>query len=227
MKILSWNCNGKFREKYKYLLPYCADVYIIAECENPAASNDKDYRAFAANGFWNEQTKDKGLGVFAHGKTELNSLHSSYEDKSFLPVIANESVKIVGVWTVPPYTKRFSDYIEHNADNFGGNTVLMGDFNSNQNMAWDKRSSALHKECVEKLETVGMLSMYHRNYGEKQGEESIPTFYMYRHKDKGFHIDHCFARPEYVKKFEVLSSEDWLKYSDHMPLLIEIIDSQK
>ena len=27
MKILSWNCNGKFREKYKEILKYNADIY--------------------------------------------------------------------------------------------------------------------------------------------------------------------------------------------------------
>ena len=29
MKILSWNCNCKFREKFKEIIKYNADVYVI------------------------------------------------------------------------------------------------------------------------------------------------------------------------------------------------------
>lgn len=36
MRIVSWNCNGKFREKYRYLLKLQADILVIQECENPS-----------------------------------------------------------------------------------------------------------------------------------------------------------------------------------------------
>ena len=36
MKIISWNCNGKFREKFSAILEEDADIYVIQECENPA-----------------------------------------------------------------------------------------------------------------------------------------------------------------------------------------------
>ena len=38
MKIISWNCNGKFREKFKDILEEDADMYVICECENPSES---------------------------------------------------------------------------------------------------------------------------------------------------------------------------------------------
>ena len=41
MKIVSWNCNGSFRETIKFILDedsktyLDADIYVICECENP------------------------------------------------------------------------------------------------------------------------------------------------------------------------------------------------
>ena len=41
MKIMSWNCNGSFRDSIKEInrkdskLYVDADIYVICECENP------------------------------------------------------------------------------------------------------------------------------------------------------------------------------------------------
>ncbi len=34
MKIVSWNCNGKFREKFFVLQKPDADIYVVQECGN-------------------------------------------------------------------------------------------------------------------------------------------------------------------------------------------------
>ena len=39
MRIVSWNCNNKFREKYKEVLALKADVYVIAEPKRPSADS--------------------------------------------------------------------------------------------------------------------------------------------------------------------------------------------
>ena len=33
MRIVFWNCNGAFRNKYEYVKKFRADLYIIAESE--------------------------------------------------------------------------------------------------------------------------------------------------------------------------------------------------
>ena len=34
MRIITWNCNGALRKKFKGLLDYNADLLVIQECEN-------------------------------------------------------------------------------------------------------------------------------------------------------------------------------------------------
>lgn len=46
-------------------------------------------------------------------------------------------------------------------------------------------------------------STYHYLNNEKQGEESQPTFFMYRHLDKPFHLDHVFAKKGRIDDLQI------------------------
>ena len=35
MKLISWNCNRAFRQKYSCLESYCADIIVAPESESP------------------------------------------------------------------------------------------------------------------------------------------------------------------------------------------------
>ena len=62
MKIISWNCKGKFREKFKEIIKEDADIYVICECENPACSESEEYKKFAGYNYaWLEITTLKVL----------------------------------------------------------------------------------------------------------------------------------------------------------------------
>ena len=55
-----------------------------------------------------------------------------------------------------------------------------------------------------------------------QGEEAHPTFYLYKQKDKPYHIDYCFASKDLAERLydlEIGSYEQWIKYSDHVPMI--------
>ena len=67
MKIITWNCNGKFHESFKEIIKEDADIYVIQECGNPRESKWDDYREFASNHFWVGENKHKGLAIFARG----------------------------------------------------------------------------------------------------------------------------------------------------------------
>ena len=59
MKIVSWNCNCKFREKFAKIRDLDADVYIIQECENPAGYKGTDYDHFAKDHIWTGDNMNK------------------------------------------------------------------------------------------------------------------------------------------------------------------------
>ena len=47
MKVISWNANCKFRDKYHLLSDF--DMAVVQECEDPARCNDLGYKSWASN----------------------------------------------------------------------------------------------------------------------------------------------------------------------------------
>jgi exonuclease III len=73
------------------------------------------------------------------------------------------------------------------------------------------------------LENKNIFSSYHLFHKKIQGKETHPTLYMYRHQDKPYHIDYCFASADLIKKLtsvEVGAHSNWSKHSDHTPLIV-------
>lgn len=66
------------------------------------------------------------------------------------------------------------------------------------------------------------IYIYHQLTGEKEGEETKPTFYMYKHLDKPYHVDHIFMSSDKIKDLEICDADKWLHLSDHVPLIFEI-----
>ena len=141
--------------------------------------------------------------------------------RNFLSVKVNDCFDLVAVWACKPYIEEYYIYQYINIANFNMQTIIIGDFNSNA--IWDgKHDTRTHSAVVQKLNEIGLVSAYHYISGETQGFETLPTFYLYRHPDKGYHIDHCFAAAPNIKDYRVLYSMEWLEQSDHMPILLEI-----
>ena len=74
-----------------------------------------------------------------------------------------------------------------------------------------------------------MQSIYHQKFGIKHGEEKQPTLYLLKKKEKPYHIDYCFSSKSlFTKKttFEIGKYEDWIEFSDHMPIIIDNLNVQ-
>jgi exonuclease III len=221
MKIISWNCHGKFRSKFPLLQEFAADLFIIQECENPQ-KHKEDFAPLEMAYLWRGEKDHKGLGIFARPGVEIKeNPWESYCLRNFLPVRVNDSFDLLGVWACAPYIEEYYIYQAINYHHYRGDTVIMGDFNSNAK--WDKKhGKRSHSAIVESLEKLGLVPAYHYCAREAQGQESKNTFYLHFDKAKGYHIDHCFAAPERIVDFVLPEEEPWLRYSDHLPLLLEI-----
>ena len=231
MKIISWNCNGKFSTKFPAILEEDADIYVIQECENPLIIDSEEYVDFASNYFWVGENQYYGLGIFAKDNVKLELM--DLDDKGFryfIPVNVNDDFNLLGVWTNPNmegtktiyYPKEITNYYEEHKDSgfFNEDMIICGDFNC------DVRLKGTHArnvyEVIEKLSQCGLVDIYHYLTSEKEGEETKPTFYMYRHLNKPYHLDHIFSSSDKIKDFEIGDADKWLQLSDHVPLIFEI-----
>ncbi len=223
MKIISWNCNGKFREKFEQIILENADIYVIQECENPVECKNDKYREFAQNYIWTGKNNNKGLGIFASKNIKLNKNNwNTYCLRNFISANVDGKFDLIGVWACEPYIEEYYIYQNINFDKYNENTIIIGDFNSNK--IWDKSNKERnHSNVVNILKEKNLSSAYHYCFKEQQGEEKQKTFYLYRHLDNGYHIDHCFIRKERIKQYKILFNEKWLEYSDHIPIMLEII----
>lgn len=232
MKIITWNANSHFSEKFPAILEEDADIYVIQECENPKIVNSKEYDEFAFNYYWVGENQYYGLGIFAKDNVKLELV--DLDDKGlryFIPVCVNDDFNLLGVWTNPDmegnkvihYPKEITKYYEEHKDSgfFNEDMIVCGDFNCDVRLA-DKCHGKNVLEMAEKLSEKGLVDAYHYLNCELQGEESIATFYWYRKLDKPFHLDHVFSSPGKVKDLQIGDADKWLKLSDHMPLTFEI-----
>lgn len=221
MKIITWNCNGRFRDKYKKIRELDADIYIIQECENPEEYTDTGYKKFASNYLWTGDLKYKGLGIFAKDNIKLELLPYNDNAKHFIPCRVDNLFNLLGVWTMSPYVEQAHDFYESNKELFNEYLVMCGDFNSS--VVFDNR----HKKksfamLLNKYQKHRLYDSYHYLTKEKQGKETKSTFYLARHLNKNYHLDHVFTAPFLIKDLEILDHYKWINESDHLPIVFEI-----
>jgi exonuclease III len=226
-----------FRKKADLILSYKPDILVVPECEHP------DKLLFPANTtkptdiLWFGKNQNKGLAIFSYCNFRFKLLENYNCDLQWIIPIAVSGgafdFNLFAIWANNPGDKD-GPYVEQiwkallHYDNLltNTNTILIGDFNSNT--IWDrKHSKSNHSNVVEVLERKGIVSVYHLHHNHLQGEELHPTLYMYRHKDKPYHIDYCFVSNDMAEKLQSVEIGDydfWSKYSDHVPVIVKFED---
>lgn len=145
--------------------------------------------------------------------------------KFFISCRVENQFNLIGTWCHGANSPTFGyigqlwKYIQINKQQFG-QSIIAGDFNSNK--IWDRWDRWWnHSDVVRELEEIGILSIYHKHFIENQGEETSPTFYLYRKNDKPYHIDYIFASDNLIDKildFKIGCLDNFLEFSDHAPI---------
>lgn len=234
MKIITWNCNMAFRKKASFIHTQKPDILIIVECEHPDKLIYLEDTPKPTDYLWFGKKQHKGLAIFSYSTYRFRVLPNHNEDyKMIIPIEVTGgkyNFNLFLIWAFNPddkdgrYITQIWKAIAYYDELLTSSpTMLIGDFNSNT--IWDKDKTKLgsHSSVVKQLEDKGIYSTYHSHYNQMQGKEEHPTFYMYRHSDKPYHIDYCFVSNSLLAKLRTVEIGDydyWSKYSDHVPLIV-------
>lgn len=232
---MTWNCRGGFRRKLDRLASLAPDVAVV--CEAPVA-NPYVSALLAGSVSWHSAgaNAEKGLAVagfrgqFASVAPEPLGLCSWG-----VGVAGADGPGVLGVWSVPAPGRRYGDEVlavidAHAEWIAGGNVAVAGDFNIDAHGVGNGgRGAKLFADIVRRLAALGLVSAYHAWTGEDFGSESRMTHYHLRKPDRGFHIDFCFVPTAWsgvIRGVSIGAPEDWLPYSDHMPLLVDLAGAE-
>jgi exonuclease III len=222
-----------FRKKANFILAEKPDILIIPECEHPDKLIFKPGTKIPNAIIWQGSNKNKGLGVFSYGTYNLKLLDIHNPDiKTILPISVtgpSYSFILLAIWAYHPQDREYNyigqvwkaiHYYEELLKS--ENIIMAGDFNSNA--IWDKlHRKSNHSMVVEKLIGLNIFSTYHQFKNQVQGSEQHPTFFLYRHKNKPYHIDYCFASSHLLselKDVKIGTHNKWATHSDHNPVII-------
>lgn len=224
-----------FRNKAEYILPFLPDILVVPECEHIDKIQFPKAFKQQADKLWFGTNQHKGLGIFSFGKFKLTALDIHNPDyKMIVPIAVTNGqfeCNLFAVWANNPADKD-GHYVTQvwKAINYYDAlltekpVLLVGDFNSNA--IWDYKNGRIgdHSSVARFLEERNIFSAYHIYHQQERGKEEHPTWYMYRHQDKPYHLDYCFASGSFIDKLvsvEVGDFDAWTAHSDHVPIIVQ------
>ena len=225
MRLVTWNCNMAWARKSAFLLAMRPDIVVLQEC------SERDARASGARHlFWTGSNPHKGLAVLVYGDLEARVDPCATTSLPwFLPVTIANRISLLAIWSCVKswrirYVKLSHQIVDQSKVFLGSAPIAIATGDLNSNTIWDGEHGDLSHSClVARLETLGLTSAYHAMTGESQGEETQPTQFMYRHRDKAFHLDYTFATVSLLSSASLTVGDpgQWLSLSDHMPLVLD------
>lgn len=235
MRVVTWNCNMALHNKVDRLMSLAPDVAIIPECAKPEVLRRKAPSFAYSDSEWEGWHPDKGLGVFTFGGLSLKR-HDSWETRFpiFLPVEVRgaANLNLLAVWAFKAGERPIvvqnpgttSQALRHYASFLLAEpSIVAGDFNAG--VVWDaKHRQGPFCEVDAALRGMGLTSAYHSTHRVRFGSETHPTFFQYRDLRKPYHFDYVYVPVQICESAAsviVGGPTEWLRDSDHMPLVVE------
>lgn len=229
MRLVTWYCcRGAFATKAPLLDQLSADVAVIQECARPAEESDTR--------LWFGDNPRQGIAIVSANGYKLRPQPVLPDIPKYcipIEVYGPECFILLAVWSKTGQVFRYVRGVVKAVEAYKSSiekhpTVVMGDTNSNA--IWDRQhpKHLNHSALVGLLGSLGIESSYHKFFGEAFGAETRPTCYLYWKEHKPYHIDYCFVPKTWLDRIrlvEVGSYENWKTYSDHRPLLVDLMDS--
>ncbi len=225
MRIVAWNCCGKFSAKYEHLEDLDFDVAVVAEC-GPLSVDASRPRDLTYELVQPIAGSHKHLGVFARDPWRVAPDREIPSAPWLLPmrVTGPHAFTVLGFWGADPgrfgpYPAQLRRVLEEVLPGLDGDVVVAGDFNAP--IASTHRA---HAENVALLAQHGLVSAYDATRDEDEPIE--PTYYHQMREDQPFHIDHVFVPQTWTRGLSMTVGRyaEWVssKRSDHVPLIADI-----
>ena len=232
MKVIVWNCARAFRKKAHKLIALHPDILVVPECEDPARCQEQAWLSAFPVWRWFGDNKNMGVGLFFSRDVEVTACAwydpaikfiKPYTLKGF-----GRECTLIPIWAnnVHQPKTRYVGQVWHFLEKYGQQlagreVLLLGDLNSNA--IWDKKYRiGNHSDVVQVLATLGIESLYHAFYKVDHGREPEPTFFLYRQRERSYHLDYIFASQplrQQLRDVQVGTFDEWMTLSDHCPVI--------
>lgn len=230
MKILSYNISTCKQWKIDRLFETNADIYVVPEMACTEQVVIPEGYEIAWNGIkweYGGELKSKGLGIIWKKGYGVIPEWYNPELTYAIPLICKGAL-VLAFW--PTKHKGVSDQmkypqiaqilIEEYKPHFAEQpTVIIGDFNCYVNQSDFTKKYGDILRINEILENAGLHSVYHKQTGEKFGDETKPTYFHLFNPESTFMLDYAYCNVD-EKSFKLLDAD--LKMSDHIGLELEI-----
>jgi len=234
VRVISWNCQGGYRNKIDKILELNPDIVIIQECESLDSLRSFCKEKIPLKSFWfGGFYPHKGLGVFFYKDYQILSMENDISIEFIVPmkIMNNFEFYLFAIWAMAPmgkdkgksYTYQIEKTITKHEGILRNNlSILIGDYNTPNIEKPVEKTGFMVVEEFKKLE---VFSAYHEYFKKGYGEHNHYTFYQHKKTEFKHMLDYCFASRsivEKISKVEIGKYEDWIEYSDHCPLIVEI-----
>ena len=238
LRLVEWNVAMALDKKAHLLNGLNPSVAILPETACPERVRPALEAVGATSIEWVGSNPNKGLTAAAFGPWTLrvdDSYDPGYQWVMPLHLSGPSEVRLLAVWD---FNHRGSGHdsakrlgscrasFEHYEEFLSGDSdlvVITGDFNNS--VFWDKpNSSVKFGDFMDQLESSGYFSAYHLHHGCQRGAEPDATLWWMKDVEKSYHIDYAFvSRTDAVQAVTVGASSEWLAYSDHAPLIVDLL----